>query len=53
MLFRSIWLPKFGKDNPEIASMVLQQLEKEKPTLPKGFPEESAMAILTGGIRTH
>ena len=49
----NIWLPAFGKSNPDLASQVLKQLEKEKPVIPKGFPQGAADAILTSGLRKH
>ena len=49
----NIWLPAFGKSNPDIAAAVLKQLEAEKPTLPKGFSQDAADSILANGIRKH
>jgi len=46
----NVWIPAFGNSNPELTARVLQQLEKEKPSIPKGFNPASVEAILSGRL---
>ena len=47
----NVWMPAFAAENPELATLVLAALEREKPSIPKGFRPESVEAILSGSLQ--
>ncbi len=46
----NVWLPAFQDADPALVARVLQQLENEKPRIPKGFNPASVEAILSGRL---
>ena len=46
----NVWMPAFGNSDPALTARVLQQLEREKPSIPKGFDPRTVQAIYSGSL---